>query len=94
MTSQNGSTASSTEPLSWAPYETALGVGWIGWSGDVIDRMVLPGPPMPSGQKATPPPGVAGLAKVTRTRPSPISPRRKSIPRMPKPSLMSGDSII
>ena len=63
MTSQSGSTASSTEPLSWAPYETALGIGWIGWSGDVIDRMVLPGLPMPSGQKATPPPGVAVLAR-------------------------------
>jgi len=57
MTSQIGSSASSAEPLSWTPYETRMGVGWIGWSGSVIDQrvtdqkaiaqIVLPGLPMP-----------------------------------------------
>ena len=58
MTSRRGSTASSTEPLWWAPYEAVLGGGWIGWSGSVIDRsvierMMLAGSSMPSGETMT-----------------------------------------
>ena len=63
MTSQSGFTASSTEPLSWAPYETCVGIGWIGWSGSAIDRLVLPGLPMPAGLRAKPTPDVAVLAR-------------------------------
>lgn len=68
MTSQSDSTAPSTEPLSWARYETDLGTGWIGWSRSVmdrsvIDRMVLPGLPMPPGSEAKPNLGVAELAR-------------------------------
>jgi len=82
MTSRTGSTASSAEPLSWAPYETRMGIGWIGWSGSVTDRsvtdrsvtdqsaigqIVLPGLPMPPGKKVQPTPGVIGMAlRLTR----------------------------
>jgi methylated-DNA-[protein]-cysteine S-methyltransferase len=63
MTSQTGFTASSTDTLSWAPYETCWGVGWIGWSGIAIDQLVLPGLPMPPGLRAKPTPDVADLAR-------------------------------
>lgn len=58
MTSQRDFTASSTEPLWWAPYEAVLGDGCIAWSGSVIDlsvieRIVLPGSSMPPGETLT-----------------------------------------
>lgn len=62
MTSQRGSTASSTEPLWWAPYEAVLEGGWIAWSGSVIERIVLPGSSMPPGLKVKTAPGSARLA--------------------------------
>lgn len=49
--------------LSWVPYATDRGAGWIGWRGDgMIERTVLPGQPQPSAEAGIVPPQVALLA--------------------------------
>ena len=40
----------------WAPFETRHGRGWIGWvMAGPIERLVLPGQPMPAGIETAPP---------------------------------------